>query len=411
MNLLLGVCGSISAYKSIDIARAWVKLGHNVKVILSRGAEEFVLPNTFKYLGIEEVYTSKDDFNLKYYKKEKTVLHVELATWCDRFIVAPLSANTAGKLANGLADDLMTSTFLATPKETPIIIYPAMNTKMLEHPFVEENLAKLGTLANLLVHPSEFGELVCGETGTGKLPTVAAVVENSLGMNPMNHSKKMVLISTGATIAPLDPVRYLTNPSSGLTGYHLAIEAHKRGYQVVILAGQFSHEKINLLKYYPNMIVEKVRTTQDMKDTVGKYFSKCDLYISSAAISDIEFDTADGKLKKDQINQSIPVKKAPDVLKAMLDLKTSVQKVVGFAAETNLSQEILTKKWHQKPVDLLVGTSVNNGLSKGGTLQGFGNESADYQLFSDGKTFWEGALSKENLSRKILDQVGFDGSH
>jgi len=407
MNILLGICGSISAYKTLDIARAWINNGHQVKVILTKGAAEFVLANTFKYLGIIEVYTAKDDFNLSYYNGNNNVLHIDLANWADRFVIAPLSAHTLGRLCNGLADDLLTCTFLALAKSKPIIVFPAMNTKMLEHPFVQENLDKLNTLENLFVHPTDFGLLVCGETGAGKFPSVNAVIENAININPFNQGSKLILISTGATVAPLDPVRYLTNPSSGLTGHHLAIEAHRRGYQVILLAGQYAHEKIDVLNYYPNLKVIRVLTTEEMRNIVTKYFAKADLYISAAAIGDIEFDITTEKLKKDQFMKSIPIRKSRDILKEILDLKTDKQKVVGFAAETNLSQAMLSKKWHAKPVDLLVGTTVHNGLIKNTTAQGFGTDRAEYKLFAMDEIYWQGPLTKTMLAKKIFEKVGF----
>ena len=284
MRILLNVCGSISAYKSIDIARGLVKEGHQVRVILTKGAQEFVVPQVFKYLGVEEVYRHDDDF--KYPLKTTdpgTVLHIELAKWAQSFVIAPLSANTLANLANGNASDLLTTVFLALGSETTIALYPAMNSQMLTNAMVVHNFKKLEEIfPNLLILPTDEGELACGDTGLGKLPQVEKIVATLPYLNTSNTGKK-ILITTGPTMAPLDSVRFLTNSSSGITGFHLALEAISRGHEVTLIAGTNSTPKIDFLGDLPKLTLEKVSTTVEMRETVLKYFPESDVYISAAA--------------------------------------------------------------------------------------------------------------------------------
>ncbi|TDJ05340.1 MAG: bifunctional phosphopantothenoylcysteine decarboxylase/phosphopantothenate--cysteine ligase CoaBC [Deltaproteobacteria bacterium] len=405
MRILLNVCGSISAYKSVDIARGLVKAGHQVRVILTKGAQEFVVPQVFKYLGVEEVYRHDDDF--KYPDKVSdpgTVLHIELAKWAETFVVAPLSANTLANLANGNANDLLTTVFLALDNETTIALYPAMNSNMLANQMVVYNFDKLQDIfPNILILPSEQGELACGDTGFGKLPQVDKIVATLPYLTTKNTGKN-ILITTGPTKAPLDSVRYLTNSSTGITGFHLALEAISRGHLVTLIAGEGSTEKLIFLKDLPNLTLQMVSTTKEMKDRVLEYFPTSDIYISSAAISDIEFEAGDEKLKKSDLKDFLPIKRSPDILSTVMELRND-QKFVGFAAEVNLTVEILREKWERKPVELLIGTEVNNGLINKKEIKGFKNEEASYKFFKDGKITFEGTLSKIELAKNILDEI------
>jgi len=412
MRILLGVCGSISAYKSLDIARGLVKAGHEVKVILSRGALEFVVPKVFKYLGAIEVYTALDDFSDRDVKSgESSVLHIELAKWCDRFAICPLSANTLSKLAHGAADDLMSSVFLAM-LDKPIILYPAMNTQMYRHPFTQENIdlvQKINTLPNTFVHPPASGLLACGDTGEGKLPTVEEIVDNLPIISPINSdNQKHILITTGATIAPLDPVRFLTNSSSGITGFHLAAEALSLGHKVTVIAGKSATKKLDHFNSLTNYELKRVVTTSDMESHVDELIQDADIYISSAAISDINFETSGQKLKKKELDGSLPFAQSTDVLAKVLKKKLENLKVIGFAAETNLTEEVLLEKWKRKPVDLLVGTHVHSGLTGSEQQKGFGTNEAHYSFMENGEKTFTGALKKEELSKEIIRRTLHD---
>lgn len=406
MKILLGVTGSISAYKSLDLARSWVKKGHEVKVVLSKGAEEFVVPKVFRFLGCDSVYLAGDDFSnppLVGNGESWSVLHVELAKWADHFCIAPMSANTLGKLSRGEAIDLLTSTVLAWHADKPITIFPAMNSHMLSNPITQSHIEKLKLLPNLFIHPTDNGLLACGDEGEGKLPTVDLISDFVESFN-LSKQSKQVLITTGATLSPLDPIRYLTNASSGKTGFHLAKEALSLGYKVILVAGTNSTETLKHFIAHPNFKLVFVTTTKEMEKVVEDNFSNSDLYISSAAISDIEFeDTFSTKLKKDQITNNLPIKETTDILKKMIGLRTN-QKIVGFAAETELTDEVLNNKMTNKPVDLLVGTKVHSGHRDSMEQQGFGNDDAEYCFFSKNeKQFMP--LKKEQLAKAIFEKI------
>lgn len=401
MKILLAVSGSISAYKSLDLARGLVKNGHEVKVILTEGALKFVIPEVFLYLGIKETYLSGDDF------KNKNVLHIDLARWCDVLVIAPLSANTLSRLSRGEASDLLTSVFLALDPRKNSLLFPAMNTLMLHHPFTEENikqLYKLKTLSNLFIFPTDAGILACEEVGLGKLPSVDEIIELiPLMMKPVKLSaQKIVLITTGATIVPLDPVRYLTNSSSGITGFNLALSALEQGHKVIMIAGTQATMQLNLLSKHPNFSMKRVSTVNQMKEAVHEALPACDLYISSAAISDIEFDMKSEKIKKDTLGQELKIKPATDILKTVLEKRKPSQKIIGFAAETDLSDAVLNKKLASKPVDLLVGTKVNNGLVDNALTEGFNVDHAFYRFMTNEGIIFEGPLTKREMASKII---------
>ncbi|EQC52380.1 bifunctional phosphopantothenoylcysteine decarboxylase/phosphopantothenate--cysteine ligase CoaBC [Bacteriovorax sp. DB6_IX] len=401
MKIILGVCGSIAAYKSIDLARGLSKKGHEVKVILTKGALEFLKPEVFGYLGID-YFLSLDDF------ENRNVLHIDLAKWCDHLLIYPTSANTLANLAFGKADDLLTSVFLAKRDETTTSIFPAMNTYMYRHPLTQENmdlLQRIHKAGNLFIHPPAAGKLACGDQGEGKAPSIDKVINCIEAINPkITNESKRVLITTGATIAPIDPVRFVTNSSSGKTGYELAVESLKRGYQTHVIAGKHATSQLDDLLELPGFTLTRVTTTTDMKTAVEKAFSQSDIYISSAAISDLEFEAHLGKMKKTQMSQSLEYKQAPDILKYVLGLKKD-QQVVGFAAETDLSHDILNEKWTRKPVDLLVGTQVHSGLCHDKEQQGFNTDQAHYKFFSDGAITLDTVMLKSKLPAEIFNRL------
>lgn len=400
MKILLAVSGSISAYKTIDLARGLVKLGHEVKVVLTKGALEFVVPNLYTYLGVSDVYTHDDDF------KHKNVLHVDLARWSDTLVIAPASANTIARLSHGEATDLLSSLFLAYEGHKSVQIYPAMNTMMLTHPFTQENieqLTKIDRLPNVFISPTSQGLLACNEVGAGKLPSVDELIELiPIFAHKKSLVQKTILATTGATIVPLDPVRYLTNSSSGITGFYLAVEALKAGHKIIMIAGEKATAKLDLLIKHPNFSLIRVKTVNEMKKAVEDHLPSANAYISSAAISDIEFETTDSKIKKETMTDSLKIKKAADILKSVIEKKQANLKIIGFAAETDLSDEVLNTKLAKKPVDLLVGTRVDNGLINNGQLQGFNVDHAYYRFFNKTGEIFAGNLSKEEMSKKLI---------
>lgn len=403
MNILLAVSGSISAYKSLEVLRFLVKAGHQVKVILTQGALKFVVPDSYRYLGALNVYLPQSDFDLNQYGPDVGILHIDLARWADEMIVAPLSANTLARLAQAQAQDLLSSVFLAMG-EKPIVLFPAMNTKMWEHPLLQKNLQLLAELPQLFVHPPDKGELACGEIGEGKLPTPEVIARFSPLWN-LKRRNERILITCGPTVAPLDTFRYLTNASSGKTGLYLAEQALAQGLDVSVVAGPGAHELFTHLMNHPHFELFHVRTTQEMQQAVLARIEESHFFISAAAVCDFEFETAEGKLKKEDFSGTLYAKKAVDILKSVVERRAGLgrlKKIVGFAAESSLSPELIRKKMSDKPVDLLVGNVVDHGLSGKGQGQGFGQEAGDYLLHTSQSSLSLSALTKKELAERIL---------
>jgi phosphopantothenoylcysteine decarboxylase / phosphopantothenate---cysteine ligase len=401
MNYVLAVTGSIAAYKSYDVARQLVKNGHQVRVVLTSGALEFIKPETFVYLGVQAVYRPEDDFNLLQLGQDSTVLHVELAKWADKLIIAPLGANTLARLAQGLNNDLLVSLFLALgPK--PVLLFPAMNTQMWESPRVQEHVQRLKQQTNIaLVNPAS-GLLACGDIGAGKFPEVSAVVDLIECLEPLKHTGKHVIVTAGATAAPLDPVRYLTNPSSGTMGIAVAKAFLAAGHQVTILAGHQCRPEIENLRGHPACKVLKTPTTEKMKLAAIELFPSADLYISTGAIADIEFDVAGDKIKKEKMGNSLPFHQAADILQAVLKLKAGHQQVVSFAAETETTNEVFAEKMRRKPVDLMVGNKVANGLVGDAEVVGFQRSSGEYFIVRPGSVKGPYKMSKPELGQGLV---------
>jgi phosphopantothenoylcysteine decarboxylase/phosphopantothenate--cysteine ligase len=403
MNIVIAVCGSISCYKAYDITRELTKLSHEVKVILTKGAQKFIKAELFRYLGAKEVYLADDDFNItKYQNLNGTVLHVELAKWADKLIIYPASANSLARLASGQADDLMGSVFLMMQSKTKLI-FPAMNHEMLTHAFTQNNLNILKKLDKTWIAPTLVGELACGDIGAGKLlkPDHALDLITTIDFNRSLKNKKVV-ITTGASIAPLDEVRYLTNPSSGITGYHLAKAFLAKGYQVHLIAGLYSTDKFDLLLAHPHFTFSRAVRTQDYNQIVSTLIGDADLYISSAALGDFEFEQQAGKIKKSGKNELLlQAKVGPDVLSNVLNMKQQNKrlKVIGFAAECDENESTYLEKYHRKPVDLLVGNLVHNGVTK--EIKGFLKDGGEYSFWQKGQLIHKAKLEKEQLGHYL----------
>lgn len=400
MNILLAITGSIASYKSYDVARKLVKNGHKVKVVLTSGALEFIKHETFRYIGVEEVFLPHDDFVPANLSSGNTVLHVELVKWADELVVAPASANTMSRLATGITNDLLTSVFLAFGKK-PVLIFPAMNTEMWNNPRIQEHKSKLESLSHIGVINPVAGLLACGDIGAGKFPEVDSVVDLIETYNPTEKKNKKIVITAGATASPLDPVRYLTNPSSGKMGISVAKAFLFAGYDVTVLAGHQCSDEVNNLQGHPGFKLLKTPTTQLMRDAAVKVFPESDLYISTGAIADIEFDPAAIKLKKETMGTSLPFRQAADILKEILTLKKN-QKIVSFAAETETTKEVFMEKMNRKPVDLMIGNKVSNGLIGSTEVQGFQKSEGEYFFVEPSKISSPVKLSKFQLGQKLV---------
>jgi phosphopantothenoylcysteine decarboxylase/phosphopantothenate--cysteine ligase len=397
MNILLGISGSIAAYKAPDIARGLINQGHKVKVILTKGALEFVNPKVFKFLGVEATYLPTDDFN------HDGVLHISLSKWCDSFVIVPLSANTLSLLAQGGCSDLLTSVYLSLPPNKTKVLYPAMNTFMYANKITQNNLSLLKDEQTYIVAP-DSGVLACGDEGPGKLTDVRSIVEMipTYGLSQIN---KKVVITAGATLSNLDPVRYVTNPAKGGSAYLLAKEYLKAGYQVHVIQGQDVIMEFKYLTKHPNYSSEKVSTTKDLLQAVKNLNQQFDIYISPMAVSDIEFDYVDSKIKKSTLKGSFKFQFAADVLKFVVEHKLPHQKIVGFAAETDLQPTTLQEKLTRKPVDLLVANLVNSGFN-GSAKQGFGTKDGVYKLATPtNPNPPEQAFTKAQLAQLIVNLI------
>jgi phosphopantothenoylcysteine decarboxylase/phosphopantothenate--cysteine ligase len=401
MKILLAVTGSIASYKSYDVARQLVKNGHGVKVILTKGALEFLKPETFRYLGVEEVFLPTDDFVPSHLKSGATVVHIDLVKWADKLIIAPASANTLSRCATGITNDLLTSVFLAFGKK-PVLFFPAMNTEMWQNARIQEHKTKLESLSNIGIINPASGLLACGDIGAGKFPEVNSVVDLIETYSPGIIKNKKVLITAGATAAPLDPVRYLTNPSCGKMGISVAKAFLAAGYEATIIAGHQCTSEVENLLGHPNFKLIKAPTTALMKDAAVKCFPAADLYISTGAIADIEFDTATIKLKKETMGTSLPFRQAADILKEILTIRKN-QKIISFAAETETTEAVFQEKMNRKPVDLMIGNKVSNGLIGSSEVEGFQKSQGEY-FFIDQKSM-KGPikLSKFELGKKLVE--------
>lgn len=396
MKIVLAICGSISAYKSYELLRSYIKEDIEVKVVLTKGALNFVNADVFKYLGASAVYLHHDDFSTQH---EAHILHIDLVKWMDKLVIAPASANTIAKITAGVSDDLLTSVILANESKE-IHVFPAMNTHMLNNSITKENLTKL-TKRSFFIHPTSTGELACKDIGAGKLLDVCTIKDLSIYSNTITK-KEVVTINTGATVAPLDTVRYLTNPASGKTGIELAKVFLLNGYSVNLICGYGMKAKTLSLNLIKSLNIYHEDTTELMLKRCLDLFPKSNVYISSAAICDIKFNQTFEKLKKSEFKNSMEFTKDTDILKEVTKFKNK-QIVVGFAAETNLDLPKLIQKLESKNMDYLVANSVSSGINT--KKIGFGEDANNYLIISKDGSSTEFNLTKKELAQEILKRV------
>ena len=350
-NVLLAVSGSIAAYKACDIARAFVKEGVSVTVTLTPNGAKFVTPVTFETLTNSKCLIDTFDRNFKF-----EVEHIAAAKAADVCLIAPASADIIGKIANGIADDMATTTIMAAT--CPKLIAPAMNTAMYDNPIVQENLAKLVRYGYKIITP-DTGLLACGDVGRGKLAPVETIVEETNKVlsgtgRPKDLAGKKVLITAGPTQEAIDPVRYITNHSSGKMGYALAEAARDRGADVVLVSGQVA------LTPPPGMTVVKIVSAADMAEAVFAEFPDTDVLIMAAAVADYRPKTvADQKIKKSGGGMTIELERTTDILGTLADKKTH-QFVCGFSMETENLIENSRKKLVKKKLDMIAANSIRD---------------------------------------------------
>lgn len=386
-NIILGVTSSIAAYKSANVASALVKKGCNVNVLMTENATNFINPLTFEELTKHKCIIDTFDRNVQY-----NVAHISLAVSADAFIIAPASANVIGKIANGIADDMLTTTVMAC--KCPVIISSAMNTNMYENPIVQDNLAKLEQFGYIIVPPAE-GRLACGAIGKGKMPDEQVLLdylERALS-DKQDFKGKRVLVTAGPTQESIDPVRYITNHSSGKMGYAVARQAMLRGAEVTLVSGKVNLPPVPFVK----MIY--ITTAEDMYNAVNAEFENTDIVIKAAAVADFRPKRiADDKLKKADGMDSIELEPTKDILKELGKNKKN-RFICGFSMETKNMTENSRKKLENKNLDMIV---CNNLKVEGAGFQGDTN----VVTVIDKTTITElGIMSKTEVADKILDRI------
>ena len=386
-TVLLGVTGGIACYKSAGLASALVKQGANVQVLMTRNATEFIGPHTFESLTGNRV--SVDTFDRNY---QFQVEHIALADQADLVLVAPATANVLAKLAHGLADDMLTTTVLAC--DCPKIAAPAMNTRMYENPVTQDNLALLRRYGWEIVEPAS-GRLACGAVGKGKMPEPEELLETVL--HALSHAKDMeglkVLVTAGPTQEALDPVRCLTNHSTGKMGYALARAAAMRGADVTLIHGETALQPVKFTTDVP------VTTAQQMYEAVTSRFDATDVLIMAAAVADYRpAAVANDKIKKKDGDMSIPLERTPDILGTIGPKKTH-QFLCGFSMETRDLVENSSAKLTKKNLDMVVA----NNLKVAGA--GFGVDTNVVTLITPDGTRELPLMSKADVADAILDEI------
>ena len=387
-TILLGITGGIAAYKAAYLASALVKLHANVEVVMTDHATRFIAPLTFEQLTGRRVMVDTFDRNFSH-----QVEHIALADRTDLVLIAPATANVCAKLAHGLADDMLTTTVLACT--CPKLIAPAMNTNMYENPVTRDNLDLLRRYGWEVIAPAS-GRLACGAVGPGKLPEPDLLVQHVLRAIALPHdlAGKQVLVTAGPTQESLDPVRFLTNHSTGKMGYALARMAMLRGAQVTLVSGPTALEPPPFVEVVP------VVSAQDMFEAVAARCEAADLIFKAAAVADYTpAQYADDKMKKKDGDLSIPLKRTQDILKYLGEHRRPGQVICGFSMETRDMVENSRAKLEKKRVDMIC---ANNLKVEGA---GFGTDTNVLTLITAGDTEELPLMSKEEAAGRILDRA------
>lgn len=388
-TVVLGVTGSIAAYKAAELTSQLKKLDIDVRVILTDAGARFITPLTLETLSKNAVAT--DQFSRE---TPFEVEHISLAKAADVFLVAPATANFIGKAANGISDDLLTSTFLAT--RAPVLIAPAMNSNMLTHPAVEKNIKTLKARGCVFIEPEE-GLLACGDVGKGRLAQTEQILEAVMAaLYPKcDLAGKRILVSAGPTCEDLDPVRYLTNRSRGKMGFAIAEAAARRGAEVTLVSGPV------VLSAPVGVERVDIRSSQQLLEAVEARFPSCDALIMAAAPADFTPDkTADHKIKKSGEGlMQIGLKPTVDILKRMGEQKAH-QVLMGFAAETREIDRYAMEKLHKKNLDFIAA----NDVSAAGV--GFAGDTNAVTLYRrEGEPLMSGLRTKAEVAHWLLDQL------
>ncbi|WP_252236291.1 bifunctional phosphopantothenoylcysteine decarboxylase/phosphopantothenate--cysteine ligase CoaBC [Clostridium sp. CH2] len=386
--VVLGVSGGIAVYKALEIVSLLRKQDIEVRVIMTKSATEFVTPLSFQSLSQNMVI-----YDMFSEPKAWEIQHISLAEKADVFLVAPATANIIGKVANGIADDMLSTTIMAT--KAKVIFAPAMNTHMYENPIVQANIEKLKNLGYEFIEPS-CGRLACGDIGKGKLEDPKVIVERVITQfTKKDLDNKNILVTAGPTISPIDPVRYITNRSSGKMGYAIAKEARDRGANVTLISGPTS------LEVPANINFIRVSTNSEMKEEVNKYFDNSDVVIKSAAVADYKAkEYSNQKIKKGEGDLELAFTRDNDILME-LGRKKKNQILVGFAAESQNLKENAKRKLMNKNLDYIVANDITSEDT------GFASEDNRVIILSNkDEEIPIDKTSKNEIASKLFDIIG-----
>ena len=386
-NIVLGVSGGIAAYKSVELLRLLIKEEANVRVIMTKNALEFVGPLTFWALSRQPVCTSLFET-----VDDASIRHIDWANEADAVIIAPATANIIGKIAGGIADDALSTFILAVT--CPVVICPAMNTNMFEAKAVQRNLERLKSDGHFVIEP-ESGELACGATGPGRLPDPEDILDRLLFyLSPKDMKGKKILVTAGPTREFIDPVRFISNPSSGKMGFAVARAAEQRGGNVILITGPTNLPDPN------NVTVVRVGTAREMALAVIEHMEDSEIIIKAAAVSDYRPKEQSGqKIKKEKDELVLSLEKTRDILKEVGRRKKD-RILVGFAAETENLEPFAEKKLAEKNLDIIVGNLV------GVPSSGFGIDTNKVTLFyRDGTKEAIPEMQKDEVAHILLDRI------
>lgn len=387
-KIVLGVSGGIAAYKMANVASALVKLHADVHVVMTENATHFITPETFETLTANRCYTDTFDRSLEIH-----VPHVTLGSTADAILIAPATADVLGKIAHGIADDMLTTTIL--PATCPVMIAPSMNVHMYENPIVQNNMKLLASYGYEIIEADE-GYLACRDVGKGKLPPEEALVEYVVRAcaKEKDLAGKRVLVTAGATMEAIDPVRYITNHSTGKMGYALARRAMLRGADVTLVAGQTALADPLFVN------VKSVKSAKDMYEVVTALAPEQDIIIKAAAVADYRpVNVAFDKIKKKDGDMSIALERTDDILSYLGSHKRDGQFLCGFSMETENMLENSRAKLVNKNVDMIAA----NNLKVAGA--GFGTDTNVMTLITGKEIVELPMLSKEDVADKILDMI------
>ncbi len=387
-NIIVGVTGGIAAYKAAELVSLLGKQGHDVRCIMTDAAQQFITPLTLQVLSGNPVYT---DLFAMQENPEWKVEHIGLAHWADCMLIVPATADFMGKVAHGLADDLLSTCVMAT--KVPVYFAPAMNDQMYSSLIVQRNMDILREAGYRFVDPVE-GNLACGTSGKGKMASPAQIAQAVHQLREQDLAGKRILVTAGPTREAIDPVRFITNHSSGKMGYAIARQAANRGAEVVLVSGSVQLE----VPY--GVTVVPVSSAQQMFEAVQQYYEEADIVIKSAAVADYRPKTvADRKIKKNDDDMVLQLERNQDIL-AWLGAHKTKQILVGFAAETNDVEQNALGKLARKQLDFIAANDVTAAHS------GFGKDTNQITVYgADGSINALPVLSKEDTADRLLDLI------